>query len=327
MRHLARRLAWLGLLPLMLLTACAAQEPVAAEKIASQDQPLAFRVLDAKDNPVAGARVAITAKAGQPARPGPYVTDATGMLDLLWLPQVVENTAGGRMSDRLYSYVSRLDYRIEQDGFLPAEGGVEAIGHGRSMAQKDLQKLGQAPVLARQTRTVNLRRLSDLLGPGLNDRTAGDPLAARCLAYYQKNRDLAPELSTRFGWPSFFLRGKRLSVRLDWSGQTWAAMATAPLLAQVALGSGVPLAITVGEDLLPAPGVDLVRLEIADTQPPRGGDVHAAPIRVRVELIAPAAAFMDLAAGRVSPDAFLLKYPPRLVEEGPVAATSFGGEQ
>ncbi|MFZ5585900.1 MAG: hypothetical protein ACOZHQ_08225 [Thermodesulfobacteriota bacterium] len=320
------RLAWLPVLAL--LAACAGQAPPAQEPAPpDQEQPLVIRVLDAKDNPVAGARVDITARAGQPARPGPYVTDGLGLLSLSWRPQVVEDSAAGRVSDRIFSYVSRLDYRIEQAGFLPATGSLEAVGHGRSMAQAELKKLDRAPLLTRQTRTVNLRRLADLLGPGLAGRPEGDPLAARCLAYYQKNRDLMAELGVRFAWPSFVLRGQRLSVRLDWAGQTWAAMGKAPLIAQVALGSGVPIAITLGEDLLPAPGVAELSLEILDTIAPQGQDAHAAPQRVRVELAAPAPVFAELAAGRLTPDAFLLKHPPRLIEEGAVAATPFGGER
>lgn len=328
-RRLARSLARLALIAgLAALSACAGQAPPPPEPPPPpREQPLTFRVLDAKDNPVAGARVAIAAKAGQPGQPGPYLTDEMGLLRLDWQPQAVEETGGGQMRDRIFSYVTRLDYRIEKEGFLASGGSLEAIGHGRTMAQAELKKLDRAPVLTRQTRTVNLRRLTDLLGPGLAGRPEGDPLRSRCLAYYQKNRDLMAELGTRFAWPSFVLRGQRLSVRLDWAGRTWSAMAKAPLIAQVALGAGVPAAITLGEDLLPAPGVGEVSLEILDTMPPQGQDIHAAPVRVRVELSAPAPVFADLAAGRLSPDAFLLKFPPRLIEEGAVAATPFGGER
>lgn len=314
----------LGLGLLLALAGCAGA-PESEKTEAPPVQPLTLRVLDGLDRPLAGAEAVVVAQAGRPRDPGPYRSDAQGLINLPWLPQVVDEAAGRKTEDILLAYVSRLEYRIEAPGHLPALGKLELEGKSRQLADKKLQSMNSELVLARRTQTVVLHRREEILGRGLAERPAGDPLVARCLAYFEKNRDLAGELGVDFAWPGFALQGRTLAVRLDWRGQTWAVMGSkAPLAAQVSLNSGLPLAISLGEDLLPAPGVERVSLDIYSVIPPQGADPHAAPVRARVSLEAPAADFLALARGGLNPDAFLRRHPPRLVEENALAVKPFG---
>ncbi len=307
------------------LAACAGGPPAVEQSPAAAppEQPLALRVLDGLDRPLAGAEAVVVAFAGQPRDPGPYRSDDRGLIDLPWRPQVVAET-GPQTADRLLAYVSRLDYRVQAPGYMPAEGRLEQTGKSRRLAQKRLQGLDAEAVLVRRTQTVVLHRRAEILGRGLSDRSPDDPLVARCLAYYDKNHDLAVELGTSFAWPGFTLQGRRLAVRLDWRGQTWSALSKAPLAAQVALSTSLPLAITLGEDLLPAPGVEDVSLDIISVIPPQGADPHAPPVHARVSLEAPVADLLALAKGALAPESFLRRHPPRLVEEGALAVTPFG---
>lgn len=314
----------LGLGLLLALSGCAGAPP--PEKTGPPPvQPLTLRVLDGQDRPLAGAEAVVVAQAGRPRDPGPYRSDAQGLIPLPWLPQVVDENTGKKSEDRLLAYVTRLDYRIEAPGYLTALGSLELEGKSRQLADKKLQSMSSELVLAKRTQTVVLHRREEILGRGLAERPAGDPLVARCLAYFAKNRDLAGELGVSFAWPSFALQGRRLAVRLDWTGQTWAVLGNkAPLAAQVSLNSGLPLALTLGEDLLPAPGVERVSLDIVSLVPPQGADPHAAPVHTRVSLEAPAAEFVALAQGGLTPDAFLRRHPPQVVEESALAVKPFG---
>ncbi len=314
----------LGLGLLLALAGCAAAPPPEKTE-APPVQPLTLRVLDGLDRPLAGAEAVVVAQAGRPRDPGPYRSDAQGLIPLPWLPQVVDETAGKKTADILRAYVSRLEYRIEAPGYLTALGKVELEGKSRQLADPKLQAMNSELVLAKRTHTVVLHRREEILGRGLAERPTSDPLVARCLAYFEKNRDLVGELGVAFAWPGFALQGRTLAVRLDWRGQTWAVLGSkAPLAAQVSLTSGLPLAISLGEDLLPAPGVERVSLDIISLVPPQGADKHAAPVRARVSLEAPAAEFLALAQGGLTPDAFLRRHPPRLVEESALAVQPFG---
>lgn|GEM_PF-1409968 len=314
----------LGLGLLLTLIGCAAA-PEPDRTATPPVQPLTLRVLDGQDRPLAGAEAVVVAQAGRPRDPGPYRSDVQGLINLPWLPQVVDENAGKRSGDILLAYVSRLEYRVEAPGHLTVLGKLELEGKSRRLADPKLQAMNSELVLAKRTQTVVLHRREEVLGRGLAERPAGDPLVARCLAYFDKNRDLAGELGVDFAWPGFALQDRRLAVRLDWRGQTWAVMGSkAPLAAQVSLNSGLPLAISLGEDLLPAPGVERVSLDIYSVIPPQGADLHAAPVRARVSLEAPAADFLALARGGLTPDAFLRRHPPRLVEESALAVQPFG---
>lgn len=316
---------WLVAGLLLALAACAAPPPPGLpEPPPPMVQPLALRVLDQNDRPLAGARATITPLLGRPQEPGPYVSDARGIIELPWLTHNQNQRAGTPTQDQVYALQSKLDYQLEAEGFLPAQGRLEAEGHHRQLARPELRGIDTPAKLGRRMQTVVLHKLSDLLGPGLLERPAGDPLARRCLEFHDKNRAVAQGLNAEFAWPSFIVQGDLLRVRLDWRGAAWSMLGRIPLAGQVSLSTGLPLALLVGEDLLPAPGVDRVSVEVLSEISPKEGDRHAPPVRARVELVAPAAALRGLASGQTTPDAFILKYPPKLVHEGPLAATPFG---
>jgi hypothetical protein len=91
----------------------------------------------------------------------------------------------------------------------------------------------------------------------------------------------------------------------------------------------MPLARAVGEELAPAPGVERITLVVLGELPPPD-DPHALPGKAVVSLEAPQEAYQALAAGRLSPDAFLARHrpemeltqapPERALDEEPAAA-------
>jgi hypothetical protein len=297
------------------LTACAptpvpAPSPVPPER--EVVQPLALRVLDFRDRPLAGVEVAITPRAGRPQNPGPYLTDAQGILDLPWLAQAKDELAHLRGSpDRLITYHSSLSYAIEAPGCLPARGSMATSGRARSLRSPELASMETDLALGSLTETVVLRRPLDLMGRGLKGRPADDPLVARCLAFRQMNQALASRLGAEFAWPSFALAKQTLALTFDWRGITWGGLKQAPLAAQVAVNAGVPLAMAAGMDLLPAPGVEVLVIQFA-SELPSEGDLSGPPRRARVVLQAPADKVQALAAGGMRPDDFLQEFPPRL---------------
>lgn len=318
-----RALGWLCLAGLaLLLAACSAPpppEPPPPELV----QPLAFRVLDQNDRPVPGFTLEITPRQGKPKYPGPYQGGPGGTLELAWLPQYVDQLDGTKSEDKVEGFVSRLEYVIKAEGFLPQPGVLEAKAYGRQVQSAALQSLNWGPAMTRRVQTVVLHRLGDLLGPGLAGRPAGDPLAKHCLDFYERNREMVRGLGVEFAWPSFLLKGDTLRVRWRWLGAPWSGLAKAPLAGQVSLAAGLPLALLAGEDLLPAPGVEHLSLEFVSDISPSPSDPYAAPVRAHVALAASAAEFRALAAGQETPDAFLEHHMPQLVEEGPAAAPIF----
>lgn len=314
-----------GLLLALALAACAAPPPSLPEPPPPMVQSLGLRLLDQNDRPVPGARVSITPLLGRPQEPGPYVSDARGLVELPWLTHNQNQREGAQSQDQVYALQSRLDYQVEAEGYLPARGRLEAEGHHRQLARPELRGIDTPAKLGRRMQTVVLHKLGDLLGPGLKERPGDDPLARRCLEFHEKNRMVAQSLNTEFAWPSFIAQGDLLRVRLDWRGAAWSMLGRIPLAGQVSLSSGLPLAMLVGEDLLPAPGVGRVSVEVLSEISPLEGDPLAAPVRARVEMVAPAAALRALAGGQIPGDAFLRQYPPKLVHEGPLATTPFGG--
>ncbi|MFH1035782.1 MAG: hypothetical protein V1806_14835 [Pseudomonadota bacterium] len=314
---LALALAWT-------LAACGGTALDQTQPPPAMEQPIVLRLLDQKDRPVAGARLTVTPLQGRPRDPGPYVSDGRGLIQLPWITNNVNQRQGQETRDQVWALKSQLEYLIEAPGFLPTPGSLATEGHYRQLARPELKGIDIPAALSSRVLTVVLHRLDDLLGPGLDQRPTDDPLARRCLDFYEKNRLVAISLGSQFSWPSFIMQGDLLRVRLDWKGAAWSALAKTPLPAQVSLSAGLPLAMLLGEDLLPAPGVARVSLEILRDISPQEGDPYAAPVRARVALTAPAQALADLAAGRLVPDEFLQKYPPTLVEEGPLAVTPFG---
>jgi hypothetical protein len=317
-------LAWLLLALIWGLASCASPALELPQPPPPMVQAIVFRVLDQNDRPLAGALLTVTPRQGHPQYPGPYQSDGQGLISLPWFTNNVDQRAGQRTQDQVWALVSQFDYQIEAPGFLPVPGRMEAQGHYRQLARPELKGIDIPAILTKRVQTVVLHRLTDLLGPGLNQRPADDPLAKRCLEFYEKNRRVAISLGAEFSWPSFIVQGDLLRVRLDWKGAAWSVLGKVPLAGQVSLSTSLPMALLLGEELLPAPGVGRVALEILSDISPKDDDPHAAPVRARVALGAPAQAWLDLAAGRLEPDAFLLKYPPRLEQEGALAITPFG---
>ncbi len=318
---------WLLLTLALGLAACAGPTQDQTEPPPPMVQEIVIRVLDMKDRPLAGASLEVTPLQGRPQDPGPYKSDGQGLIQLPWRTLALNQRAGQATQDQVYALVTSLDYRIEAPGYLPEQGHFQTAGHYRQMARPELKGIDIPAALSKRVLTVVLHRLQDLLGPGLEQRPAGDPLAKACLDFYEKNRQVAKDLGAELAWPAFIAQGDLLRVRLNWKGAAWSALGKLPLPAQVSLSTGLPLALLVGEDLLPAPGVNRVSLEVLSEISPKEDDPLAAPVRARVVLEAPAAVMRDLAAGRLDPDRFLAKHPPRLEQEGPLAVTPFGGDR
>ncbi|CAO0821990.1 Carboxypeptidase regulatory-like domain-containing protein [Desulfarculales bacterium] len=315
---------WLLLALAAGLAACGGSAQDLPEPPPPMMQGIVFRVLDQKDRPLAGVSLDVTALQGRPQKPGPYVSDAQGLIQLPWLTFSLDQRAGHATKDQVFALAASLEYQLEAPGYLPEQGRLQTEGQYRQLARPELKGIDIPAVLNKRVLTVVLHRLEDLLGPGLDRRPTGDPLVKGCLDFYKRNRLVAKNLGAEFAWPAFLLQGDLLRVRLDWKGAAWSALSKVPLPAQVSLSTGLPLIILVGEDLLPAPGVGKVSLEVLSEIPPKEGDPHAPPVRARVAMAAPAAAMQDLAASRLEPDGFLFKYPPRLEQEGSLAVPPFG---
>jgi len=300
-----------------LIAACG---PPPAEPIKPETQtftqPIAIRVLDAKDRPVAMAQVGLIAKSGQPQGPAQQQTNQQGEISIAWRPQVVNHTAGGQSRDEVFDLMSRVEYVISKPGFFPARGVVEAAAHGRRLYDPALKSLGREPILSLKSETVVLRRLEVVFGGELMGRPLSDPLIARLMAFHKDMVLVAPHLGVAFAWPAFVLEEKKLTLHFAWRGAAWATLGHAPILAQVTAGSLLPFARAVGEELAGLSGVKQVGLEVlSETTPP--DDPYALPEKTRINLSAPLTAYKLLAANGITPDDFLLKYPPRLTVEKP----------
>jgi hypothetical protein len=289
-------------------------------------QEMSFRVLDSRDRPVAGARVALTPRQGRPLGRTPLATGPQGRARVDWRPALQRL---GDSRDQLFDLVTRADYRVEAPGFFPAVGRVEGRGRGRRFSEAELKAMNVTPQLRPLVETVVLRRMSEALGGELAGRPAQDPLVRRVMAFHQSLSPVLPHLGVGFGWPAFVLRGDGLAVRLQWRGGAWSGLSRAPLVGQVTAGALMPLARAVGEELAPAPGVERITLVVLGELPPPD-DPHALPGKAVVSLEAPQEAYQALAAGRLSPDAFLARHrpemeltqapPERALDEEPAAA-------
>lgn len=274
-------------------------------------QEITWRVLDSRDRPVAGAEVRLTPRAGRPQGRGPWRTDARGELRLVWLPQVVDQAQGRGIRDKLVELVTRLDYRVEKQGYFPALGGVEDITRQRRMASSELADLGLERPPRPLVETVVLRRRGEALGGELAGRGEDDPVVRRLLAFYQEITPVARHLGVVWAWPGFVLRRGELHLRFRWRGAPWVGLALAPLQTRVALSAGVPLLLAAGQDLLPLAGLGRLGVEVVCEVSP-ADDPHALPQQVAVVVAAPVEAVERLARGEVSADRFLERHPPRL---------------
>ena len=303
---------------LLLATACATPPPPAAPP-PSVKQALVFRVLDARDRPVAGARVRLKALAGGPESPGPHFTDPKGELRLNWKPRVESASRPAGIYDQIFSITTRLEYQVGAPGFFPAGGVMAAEGRTRRMASPELRSLDRRDRPTPLTRVVVLRRTGDLYGGELSRRPAGDALLRRLADFHQSMSPVTPHLGVEFAWPAFSLRNRELTVAFNWRGAVWSGLAQAPLQAQMTASAGMPLALACGQELLPLPGVERVRL-LATGEIPQPNDPYAMPERATWSLAAPARDMIDLARGALSPREFLRRNTPAVEITSPPAS-------
>ncbi len=306
------------LLALALVLAGCAAPPPAPPQPRAQDftQPLALRVLDSRDRPLAGAKVELSPRQGSPLGRAVLVCDRQGEVRFSWRPKVVDHTAGSQVRDKVFDLVSELDYVVRKPGFFPARGRLRAVARGRRLVDPQLKRLGREPLLLAKTEVVVLRRLEEVFGGGLAGRPLEGPVMRRLLAFHRSMAPVLPHLGVEFAWPAFVQEGGRLRLRFAWRGAAWAGLSRAPLLGQVTASALLPLARAVGEELVPLGGVRRLVLEVVSETTP-AHDPYALPTLTRVSLAAPVPAYRDLAAGRLSPDAFLARHPPRLVRVPP----------
>ncbi|MEW5913313.1 MAG: hypothetical protein AB1814_12205 [Thermodesulfobacteriota bacterium] len=312
-----RLLRLLGLGLALLLAACASRAPQAPPPPPPKvpDQPLSFRVLDARDRPVTDARLTVEPLAGRPAARGPYKADDEGVIHLKWHP-LVKDEMGPQVSDRVYLVRSSLNWRVEAPGCFPALGTIDLRDKARQVASPELKALNRSAKISPYGTVVVLRRLRDAWGGGLAQRPDSDPVKRACLAFAQSHGPVANRLGAAWAWPAFSLEGRTLTLSLDWLGAPWRGAEEAPLTARVGLMAGLPLFVAAGQELLPLPGVDALRLVFNNKLYP-GGDEHAAAQQAQISLTAPAASVQALSQGRMNAGALLAAHPPVMRKLGP----------
>ncbi len=307
----------------LILTACGAPPPAPIKPETQKfTQPILLRVLDSRDRPVNGAKVELIAKKGASIGPSKIETNKHGEVAVSWRPQVDNHTAGSQSRDELFDLVSQFEFHTNKTGFFPVRGRIEAEARGRRLYDPNLKSLGREPILSLKSETVIMRRLGEVFGGSLRGKPLNDPLVSQLMKFHEGMALVVPHLGVEFAWPAFVLDGKKLTMHYSWRGASWAGLSRAPILGQVTAGALLPLARAVGEELAGLPGVKHTALQVlSETTPPN--DPYALPFKTRVTLTAPLSAYKALAANQVSPDEFLLKYPPSLsVEKPPRSAQS-----
>jgi hypothetical protein len=212
------------------------------------------------------------------------------------------------------TFVTQTKYLVEAEGFMPASGVMQGRDTSRRVASPILKSLSRQAVLRPLAETVVLRSRKDFLGGELANRPLHDPLAVRCLAFEQSLRPVAGKLGAEFAWPAFVLKGSSLNLHFAWKGAAWGGLDSAPITAKVVVGAGMPLALACGEELVPLPGIKELSLKFFSEVLP-ANDPYALPQKAAVILSAPAEAYQELAKGKLTPDQFLLKYPPVLQKD------------
>ncbi len=310
---------WLTALAAVLvlfIAACAtppAQKPAPNPPPAAQ-QELSFRILDDRDRIPAGARLSVEPLAGRPARPGPYQADAEGMVKLNWLPQAKLDDLGQGVQDKIYIWRTQLNWTVSAPGHIPARGTLKLREKSRQMAAKELKSLDRQAKLTPRNTVVVLHSLDSLWGGELTKRGAGDALKKACRDFRHSHGLVARRLGAEFAWPAFVLDKKTLSMRFDWRGAPWKGTVRARLAARVAVLAGLPLLMAAGQDFLPQPGVERLRLVFIGKVQPEG-DEHAMPQLVHIVMAAPASQVMELAQGKLKPGPFLGANRPRVIKQ------------
>jgi hypothetical protein len=283
----------------------------AAIKLPQPKQKITMRILDRRDYPIKGAKISFTPQAGRPLSPGPYVSGDNGELVFYWLPQAKE--AGGEKTyrDRIITYHTKAAYKVASPGHFDAQGIMERRNTARVMASGELSSMNQPAKMSPMVEVVVVHSDDELWGRGLRKMADDNPLKSRLRTYHPELDLLAQELGAKLAAPAFSLDRGVLTLYFDWQGLTWAGLEPAPLKTQVALNTGIPLAIACAEDILPQQAVQRMELvfmrEIKDKSDP-----YAAPKRGKVTISAPADDFIKLAKGFMSTDRFLKEHPVNL---------------
>lgn len=276
-------------------------------------QQITIRVLDVNDQPVVGARMNIQPLHGYPTRPEPFFSDRAGDIQLVWTAEVKNEKAAEHSQDMVYHMRSAFEFEVHAATYLPHYGVVDQKDSTRVVHSRTL-KMASLPqaVLQPYAQTDVLHHPEELFAGDLAELSPRDPLVAVCLAFYADNRAVFDLLGARFAWPTFRRMGDTLRMRFIWKGATWGGLGPAPLAAQVASGTGIPILMAAGEDLLPLAGVNKLAIEMVSKITP-ADDPHAKPQEAVVRIVAPSDQIIALGEGRMTPAALLAKNQPKLL--------------
>ncbi|MBU1155495.1 MAG: hypothetical protein KJ921_06575, partial [Proteobacteria bacterium] len=280
---------------------------------AAPKQDFYFRVMDSHDRVLSEARMDLRPLAGEPEGGPVFAADQAGVIRLQWLPLGKEALPGSH--DQVTRWTSAFHWRISAPGFLPAVGAINQETTSRIMADPLLAKLNQQANTAPHGETVLLRRPSEMFAWSEKQHPPESPLSVACKELHLKNARVAHRLGASFAWPAFALSGDTLELRFDWVGAPWGNQAAAPLTGKVALLTGMPLMIAMGQDLPPLPQVKNLRLVFNSAIAPPDDD-YATPVPAQVIMQAPLEAVRRLGMGEMGAREFMGQYPPRL-EGGP----------
>lgn len=274
-------------------------------------QPVRLRVLDSHDRPVAGAVVKLRGLAGEPADPAQVKTDSLGVASFGWRPQVVDETKGTHSADRLITFHTELEYLIQAPGFVPARGRLASRAQEIKVANPALASLNQKARLVPLAEVVVLHRREEFLAGELAGRSEGDPLVKRLMDFQAWLQPVGAMLGVAAAVPCFTLERGRLTVDFRFRRPMWGGLASLPLKGRL-LAAALPVALALGQRLLPLPGVKRLRLRLLAEERPKG-DPHALPVLKALVLRAAAGEFIRLGGGKLAPESFLMSHPPALV--------------
>lgn len=274
-------------------------------------QPVRLRVLDSHDRPVTGAVIELRGLAGEPAGTEQVKTDALGVASFGWRPQVVDETVGTHSADRLITFHTELEYLIRAPGFVPSRGRLASRAQEVQVANPALASLNQKARLLPLAEVVVLHRREEFLAGELSVRPAGDPLVKRLMEFQAWLQPVGAMLGVAAALPCFSLERGRLTVDFRFRRPMWGGLAQLPLKGRL-LSAALPVALALGQKLLPLPGVKRLRLRLLAEQRPKN-DPHALPVLKALVLQGAAKDFLLLGRGKLAPESFLMSHPPALV--------------
>lgn len=277
-------------------------------------QKMTVRVLDTEDQPIVGARMNIFPLHGQPTRPQPFFSDQAGDIQLTWMAEVRTAKASEHSRDKVYYMRSAFDFVVHAATYLPHYGGIDLKDSSRVVSSLALKTPNDpSAVLQPHSRVEILHHPEQLFAGDLAEMSPRDPVVAVCLAFYADNRAVFDILGAKFDWPTYLRTGDTMRMRFVWKGAIWGGLGPAPLSAQVAMATGVPILLAIGEDVLPITGIEKIALEFVVKVAPKD-DPHGAPERTIIRIVAPSQQVIALAMGKVTPGQFLAKHHPKVYQ-------------